>query len=105
MAAKGKPRPMVMPQRAAAGTGRLMDNQDTVMKGDSTAGSKKRRRITFDTTESEARSLKALAASNGMTVRELMEGMISSLNVLIEANRYLSVQDIFSQIRENPKLR
>jgi hypothetical protein len=104
MTAKGKPRPMVMPQRAAAGTGRLMDNQDTVMKGDLTAGSKKRRRITFDTTESEARSLKALAASNGMTVRELMEGMISSLNVLIRANQDLTVKDVFNQIRENPKL-
>jgi hypothetical protein len=105
MAAKGKPRPMVMPQRAAAGTGRLMDNQDTVMKGDSTAGSKKRRRITFDTTESEARSLKALAASNGMTVRELMEGAISTLNVLVEANEGSSIQEIFRSIRNHPELK
>ena len=105
MAAKGKPTPMVLPQRAAAGTGRLMDNQDTVMKGDSTAGFKKRRRITFDTTESEARRLKALAASNGMSVRELMEGAISTLNVLVEANEGLSVQEIFHSIRNRPELK
>ena len=104
MTAKGKPRPMVLPQRAAAGTGKLMDNQDTVMKGDSTAGSKKRRRITFDTTEDEARSLKALAAANGMSVRELMEEMISSLSILIEANQGLTVKDICNRIGENPKL-
>ncbi|MGN0035022.1 MAG: hypothetical protein ACI364_04785 [Coriobacteriales bacterium] len=103
MTAKGKPVPMVLPQRVAAGTGRLMDNQDTTMKGDSTAVSKKRRRITFDTTEIEARSLKALAASNGMSVRELMEGMIASLDVLMKANQNLSVQDVFSRIKENPK--
>jgi hypothetical protein len=105
MAAKGKPRPMVLPQRAAAGTGRLMDNQDTVMKGDSTAGPKKRRRITFDTTEDEARRLKALAASNGMSVRELMEEMISTFNVLVEANEDCSVQEIFRSIRNSPELK
>lgn len=104
MTAKGKPKPMISPQRAAAGTGRLMDNQDTTMKGDSTAVSKKRRRITFDTTESEARSLKALAASNGMSVRELMEEAISTLNVLVEANEGSSVQEILHSVRAHPKL-
>ncbi|MDY3291881.1 MAG: hypothetical protein SOX20_03005 [Parolsenella sp.] len=104
MTAKGKPKPMILPQRAAAGTGKLMDNQDTVMRGDSMSSPAKRRRITFDTTESEARNLKALAASNGMSVRELMEGAISTLNVLLEANEGSSVQEIFHSIRAHPKL-
>lgn len=104
MTAKAKPKPMVLPRRSTAGTGKLMDNQDTVMKGDSTLSPSKRRRITFDTTESEARSLKALAASNGMSIRELMEGAISTLNVLVEANEGSSVQEIFHSIKISPKL-
>jgi hypothetical protein len=94
MAAKGKPTPMVLPQRMAAGTGRLMDNQDTVHRGDSKATTVKRRRITFDTTEERARKLKALAASNGMTVRELMELMITVFEARANANPNLNVREV-----------
>ena len=99
MTAKGKPTPMVLPQRAAAGTGRLMDNQDTVRKGDSGASSIKRRRITFDTTEENARKLKALAASNGITVRTLMEETLSTLYVLAEENRDMPIQEVIRSLK------
>lgn len=104
MAAKGKPTPMVLPQRMAAGTGRLMDNQDTVHRGDSKATTVKRRRITFDTTEERARKLKALAASNGMTVRELMELMIASFEARSNANPDLTVQEVAQVIAEESQM-
>ena len=100
MAAKGKPTPMVLPQRVAAGTGRLMDNQDTIHKGDSKTEIAKRRRITFDTTEERARKLKALAASNGITVRELMELMIGAFESRANANPNLTVQEVAKAIVE-----
>jgi hypothetical protein len=99
MAAKGKPKPMVLPQRAAAGTGKLMDNQDTVRKGDSGASPIKRRRITFDTTEENARKLKALAAGNGITVRTLMEETLSTLYVLAEKHRDTPIQEVIRSVR------
>lgn len=105
MAAKGKPKPMVLPQRTAAGTGRLMDNQDRVNKGDSNSNTAKRRRITFDTTEERARRLKALAASNGMTVRELMESMIMALDRMLEANEGMSPNEVIDHLKHNPELK
>ena len=104
MAAKGKPTPMVLPQRIAAGTGRLMDNQDTVHRGDSKVTTAKRRRITFDTTEERARKLKALAASNGRTVRELMELMIGAFESRANANPNLTVQEVAQAIVEESQM-
>lgn len=104
MAAKGKPTPMVLPQRIAAGTGRLMDNQDTVHRGDSKVTTAKRRRITFDTTEERARKLKALAASNGMTVRELMELMIAAFEARATASPDLTLREVAQLIADESQM-
>lgn len=104
MAAKGKPTPVVLPQRISAGTGRLMDNQDTIRRGDSKTETSKRRRITFDTTEERARKLKALAASNGMTVRELMELMIGAFESRANANPNLTLREVAQDIVEESQM-
>lgn len=104
MAAKGKPKPMVLPQRAAAGTGKLMDNQDTVMKGDSRANTVIRKRVTFDTDDERARHLKSLAASNGMSIRNLMELEIGVFDNLLEANHDKTIIQIAEYLQGHPRL-
>lgn len=72
---KGKPKPLIAPIiRPGQPTARLMDNQDTRRKGDSTGAD--RVQITFWTTPERKAEMKAYAAAHDMTLtRLIVEGI------------------------------